>query len=375
MNILFITSQIRSRSGYGRVSFELINSLKKNNFVISVICSQQGDAIERIKQIEILPAPLRFKKSFFLAWFYVLKFLWHKKEIGDFDLIQCAVEEYSFFTFLLSKILNKKYILLMHGTYSVFFFQNKIFGFLQKIAYRGASRIICVSNYTKNKILNHIDLDNLSVIPNGVNLENFGKYLKSVSSENKGNVLMSLGAFKERKGFDVLIKALAIVIKDIPNMKCYIGGGADEGDSDYYNKIVNLTKSLNIASNIVFFKNVSDEYRKDLYKKAKVFALTLVSEEYNFDGFGVVYLEANAHGIPVVGVTGSGAEDAIKDGYSGFLADPKDINSIAEKITRLMQDGVLYREISENSLMWAKMMSWDNIIKEYIKIYENIISK
>lgn len=374
MKILIITSEIRSRSGYGRVSFDLIRSLKKNNLDVLVVCNKKGEAIEGVEQIDVLSKPLKQKNNFLLSWFYVLKLLRHKNKLKSCDLIHCVVEEYSFLTFLLSKILNKKYLLLMHGTYAVAFFRNRIYGFLQKIAYKNAEKIVCVSNYTKNMILRRVSLSNLIVIPNGVNLENFGKDFGKDVSKNKENILFSLGAFKKRKGFEILVKALEAVVKEIPDIKCYIGGGADKDDSDYYDKVVALAKNLKIADNIVFFKKVSDEYIKDLYKKAKVFALTLVSEEYNFDGFGLVYLEANAYGIPVIGIYGSGAEDAIKEGYSGFLADPKNMNDVSEKIINLMQDNKLRDEMSNNALLWARKMSWNDVIKKYIKTYENSIS-
>lgn len=374
MNVLIITSEIRSRSGYGRVSLELIKSFKKNNFEVLVVCNKKGEEIGGVKQIEILPKPLNPKRNFLLAWFYVLKLLRYRNVLNKCDLMHCFIEEYSFFTFLLSMILRKKYFLLMHGTYAVAFFRNKIYGLLQNIAYENAEKIVCISNYTKDNILKHIRLNNLIIIPNGVNLDNFNINQNEYYSNNKENILISVGAFKKRKGFEVLIKALNIVVKEIPDIKCYIGGGA-AGSNDYYNKMVELAEYLDIRDNIIFFKNESDDYIKDLYKKAKVFALTLVNEEYNFDGFGVVYLEANAYGIPVVGVYGTGAEDAINDGYSGFLAKYNNINDIAQKIITILKDVNLYNKVSGNTVLWAREMSWDNIIKNYIKLYDNTVFK
>jgi phosphatidylinositol alpha-1,6-mannosyltransferase len=370
MKIAIITSQVRQNTGYGRVSFELIKFLQRGNFEVVVICSRANDELRGVRQIPILPAPLSFRRNYFLCWVYLFKLFKHKKELKNCDAIHCLVEVYSLLTLLLSKLLQKKYFLLMHGTYSVAPFKNKFYGLLQKLAYKDASKIICVSNYTKNKILKHVNLANLTVIPNGVDVENFRRNKRDERSYlGKKNILMSLGAFKERKGFALIIKALAIIAEEIPDIKCYIGGGAG-GSKDYYRKLMDLVDELNLSDRIVFFKDASDDYIKDLYGKTRVFALTTISGEYNFEGFGLVYLEANAYGVPVIGCYGSGAVDAIKDGYSGFLAKPGDINDIAEKTIRLFKDENLYATMSKNALLWARKHSWKNIFKEYIKIYK-----
>ncbi len=365
--LLLVTSEIRSKSGYGRVSLELIESFKKKGIEVLVVCQKENKELKDIKQIPVLYSPMSFKKNFFFFGIPLLKLFKYRKEIKECDSIQCIVEIYSFFTFFLAKFLQKRYFLLMHGTYTVAFFRYKFFAFLQKFAYRRAKKIICVSNFTKNKILEHVNLQNLVVIPNGVNLENFKKEW-DVEQIKKENVLMSLGAFKERKGFKYLIRALAIVVKEVPSLECFVGGGAGV-DKSYYNEVFDLADELKISDKIKFFENISDEYINNLYKKAKVFALTPVSREYNFEGFGLIYLEANAHSIPVVGMSGSGVEDAIKDGYNGFLAKERDIKDIAEKIIILFKNEEMYQKMSQNSLNWAREHSWDNIINKY----ENII--
>ncbi len=349
--VLLITNEITKRSGYGRVSLGLSNSLKKKGHEV-VIVSRPS-----------LPAPLSLKKNFLFFWVYILKLFKRKKELKSCDAILCIVESYALFTCFLSWLLGKKFFVVVHGTYGVLFFRYKIYGFLQKLSYKYAEKIICVSNYTKEQILKYGDFKNLTVINNGVNLEEFA----SDKDSKKEQVLMSLGAFKERKGFKWLIKALPEVIKEIPDLKCFIGGGKGV-NKDYYDKVVKLAEDLGVSKNIEFFYNVSDEYIGDLYKKSKVFALTPISRKYNFEGFGLIYLEANAHGLPVVGMAGSGVEDAINDGYSGFLAKEKDVKDIANKIIKLFKDENLYQQISQNATAWAKEHSWDVVVQDYEKV-------
>lgn len=366
MKIILILTHSKTNVGYVRFSHDLIKFLQKRGNEVLVICDEYSDNIKDVRQLVVLPGPLDFKKNFWFTWIYLFKLLRYRKELKEFDLIHCVPEVYSFFTYLLSKSLGIKYFLHVHGTFAVLFFQYKSLGFLQRIAYRSARKVICVSNYTKKRMLEHAILDNLTVVPNGVNLENFNNDEITENFSKKENIILSVGSLKTRKGFDLLIKAVALAQKNIPNIKCYIVGGEGKG-SHYYNYLVDLAKKE--KANIFFLKNLADSELKDLYHKAKLFVMTTVSDKYSFDGFGMVYLEANAYGVPVIGSYDSGAEEAIRDGYNGFLAKPKDINDIADKILKILENQELYDKMSENSLNWAKKLSWDNTVQDYIKIY------
>jgi phosphatidylinositol alpha-1,6-mannosyltransferase len=177
-----------------------------------------------------------------------------------------------------------------------------------------------------------------------------------------------VGALKKRKGFDVMIKALEIVVKTIPDAKYYIAGS--QVDGNYTNYLKKLIGDLGLNNNIVLLGKVSDDELKEFYKKLKIFALTPLSDKFNFEGFGLVYLEANMYGLPVIGSYENGGEDAIKDGYNGFLAKANDPKDTAEKIIKLLNNQESYEKMSQNAKNWSQKMSWDNIIKKYLEIYE-----
>lgn len=367
MKVIIITNHFESNVGYGRFSGDLIKYLKKNKCEVAVICNKSNNNIKDVAQFPVLPAALSFKKNFFLSWFYLLKLFKKRKELGSFDAIHCVVESYAFFAYILSKFLGVKYFVHIHGSFSILFFRYKIYGFLQKKAYKNARKIICISNYTKGKLLNYLKINNLKVVPNGVNLDIF-KTNENKKNIAKENIILSVGSFKERKGFDLLIKSLIAVKEKISDIKCYLVGGS--GEDSYFQFLVGLAEKSGVKDSVVFLRNIPDNQLMDLYLKAKVFVLTTVSDEFNFDGFGMVYLEANAFGLPVIGSYDSGAEEAIKDGYNGFLTKAGDTEDIAQKIISLITDNDLRRKLSENAIEWAKKLSWDNIAKEYIKTYQ-----
>lgn len=366
MKILIITNYLGEKSGWGSYSSSLIEQLLKNRFKVVVICNRKNEGFDNVEQIEILPNPLSFKKNYFLAPFYVLKIVFNLKKTEKIDLIHCFIEPYSFISYLTAKFFGVKYFITIHGSYGVKTLRSACYRFFQLIAYKNAQKVICVSNYTKGRVLEYKELSNFTIIPNGVNVD-FSKK-QEFSTLPKENIILGVGALKKRKGFDVIIKAMGIIVKTIPDAKYYIAGS--QVDDNYTNYIKKLTEILGLDNNIVLLGKVSNDELKELYKKSKIFALTPLSDEFNFEGFGLVYLEANAYGLPVVGSYENGGEDAIKDGYSGFLVKVSNPEDTAEKIIKLLSDKTLHEKMSQNAMEWSRKMSWDSIGQKYVKIYE-----
>ena len=110
----------------------------------------------------------------------------------------------------------------------------------------------------------------------------------------------------------------------------------------------------------------------DLYYQADIFLLTPITiNDSIFEGFGLVYLEAGACGKPVIGTHDCGAEDAIVDGVTGLLVPQKNIKKTTEAVLKLLDDPNFAKKLGENGKKRARQMSWDNVIKKYIKVYEN----
>lgn len=362
MKILIVTNYLEEKSGWGSYSLALTEQLIKNEFEIVVVCNKKSEKYNNIKQIEILPNPLSFKKNYFFAPLYALKTLFNLRNTDRFDLIHCFVEPYDFITYLISKIFGVKYFITIHGSYGVKTLRNVIYRFFQVIAYKNANKIICVSNYTKTKVLEYENLENIVIISNGVNSD-------SITKNNKENIVIGVGALKFRKGYHLVIEAIDLVKKQILDIKYYIIGNQE--DTLYVNKLKEKITRLRLEKNILFFESISDEKLKELYKLAKIFVLTPVSTKYDFEGFGLVYLEANALGLPVIGSYDNGGEDAIRDGYNGFLVRINDSKDIVEKIVKLLDNQGLYEKMSQNAVKWSQEMSWDNIFKKYLKIYNS----
>ena len=138
----------------------------------------------------------------------------------------------------------------------------------------------------------------------------------------------------------------------------------------YFDELLKIIKENNLSENVEFKSGLSDEDLKQEYNSADLFLMPSINMNDNLEGFGLVYLEANAFGLPCIGSKQSGAVDAILDGETGYLVEAGDTDDIADKVIKVLSDDKLYRKMSENSLSWIDKFSWDKTVESYIKAYE-----
>ncbi|MFM2357844.1 MAG: hypothetical protein RJA61_581 [Candidatus Parcubacteria bacterium] len=353
MKIFVLQGKDTTQSGYGRYSLETIRALKQSG-------------IEVVVSDIVLPQPLNYRKNYFFAFWYAWKL---RKYAKGCDAIHCFIEAYSYITYWLSWFTGKKYFITAHGTYGVLpYYQSKWRRFFHIKSFSKARKVICVSGYTK-RALEKIGITNTHVIHNGIDFNKFYQ-IPVRSFDQRENVVLSVGALKHRKGQHVSLQAFANIAKKIKDVKYFFVGS--QNDKTYFERLKKIVVGEGIEDRVEFFSSITDVELFDLYRKAKVFVLTSLSEKNNFEGFGLVYLEANASGVPVIGSYESGAEDAIKTGKTGLLAPQNDLSIIENSITLLLSNKDSWTRMNKEAVEWAKIHDINEIIKEYIKIYKEI---
>lgn len=272
--------------------------------------------------------------------------------------------------------LNKKLIITAIGTGALRPFKRPLAGQLLRWAYRRANRVVAVSNYTKRELVKSMPELAVSVINHGVNREEFSAASESkLASDERAAIqkfrpyILSVGAFKPRKGFRYSLEAFSLLRKDYPNLRYVIVGSGDraqiERDID--------RRGLRAATAI--FSGVSHPFLVSLYRNAELFCLLPVEDRKDIEGFGLAFLEAAACGIPVVGAAGSGAEDAVSGGENGFLVPPGDPEAAARAMADIMRDPAKRGAFSAGSLAFAERMSWERAARSYAEIYAGLAAK
>ena len=363
MRIGIVTSSLADTDGWGRYSFEIVYELR-NYGKVKVIC-HKTEKVDGVESHPILPSPLSSPPKLMR---YLPKMVKHLK---DCEVIHCLVEPYAPLVALSNIFFRKPFFITAHGTYAVQPLSCLVGGRFLRFAYKRADRILCVSKYTESRIKNATNIKHTCVIPNGVNYERFVKDpdISHLKAEfGPGKIILSVGALKPRKGYDVMLKAFRMVRDEIANVKYLI-----IGDGSWQHDLYHLAKQLKIEKDVYFLGTKSGDELIQYYHLCDIYAHTPVNINDEFEGFGIVYLEAGACGKPVVASDSGGVPDAVLDGVTGLVVPEKDAEATAKALKRVLTNEKLAEQLAANGRKRAKELSWDNIVKKIIEVYEEVL--
>lgn len=213
-------------------------------------------------------------------------------------------------------------------------------------------KFVVLSNEDKDK---WVELNNLAVIYNPL-----PEFPESVS-ECTNKVVVAAGRFVRQKGFDMLIDSWRLVAKKHPDWKLKIYGNGNK--ESFLNQIAS---NGNLESCILYdaVPNLSDKL-----SEGSVFAFSS-----RFEGFGMVITEAMACGLPPVAFAcPCGPKDIINNGIDGFLTNPGDIDTLAEKINYLIENEGLRKEMGKKARNRAERFRIELIAQEWDSLFRSLL--
>lgn len=264
----------------------------------------------------------------------------------------------------LKKIYGIPYINTIHGE-EVHLSKRYHLLFALRWLVNNSSKTITNSTATRKFCLEAgLDGEKIDVIPFGVDTD-FFRPLNVYKDENIFQIL-SVGYLIERKGFEYLIRAIPMVLKEHENVRLTIVGS---GPLESYLKA--LIYELGLSDYVEIIKNVSDEKLLTIYNSADLFVLpSIVDSQGNTEGLGVVLLEAMACGLPVIGSDVGGISDIIQDGETGILVPEKDVLRLSEMILNLIENNLRQKLADSGYELVKYKFSWDNTAESHVNLYK-----
>lgn len=296
----------------------------------------------------------------------ILKFFKIRSILKNYNIIHALDGwPYGFIAVLCSWGLDKKIIITAIGTGAVQPLYQSIKKQLMIWAYRRANQVVAVSRHTRDEILKIVPDLNIEVINHGVDFDKF----QTSSSEfqeinNLKPYILSVGALKKRKGFEYSIKAFAQIAPKFPDLKYVIVGQGPECEA-----LKLKIRNQKLENRIIFFNQVKEAFLIALYKNAELFILLPQDDKKDMEGFGLVFLEAAACGLPVIASRNSSAEDAVLNGQNGFLVDKQNCHQAVSTMIRILSHQDLKIRLSERSTHFAQTMSWSKAGQAYLGLY------
>jgi len=200
------------------------------------------------------------------------------------------------------------------------------------------------------------------VVSYGCNVERFGPHGGEAKRRELGlegkKVLLSLCRLVPRKGVDTVLEALPAISKAVPEVQYVIAGDGEDRP-----RLEQLAAGLDVMPMVRFLGRVSNEEVAPLLDMADVFVMPAREERPCVEGFGLVFLEANACETPVIGSTSGGIPDAVVDGETGLLVPPSAPAAFAEAAIRLLNDADLRRRLGRAGRERVlRVGTWDRMV-------------
>jgi len=175
--------------------------------------------------------------------------------------------------------------------------------------------------------------------------------------------LLTVARLVERKGIDTVLRALPEIARRHPTLRYAIAGeGPDRA------RLEALAAQLGVGERVDWLGYVSQEALAPLYASADLFALPSrsIPEQGDIEGFGLVLLEAQAAGTPVIAARSGGMPDAVHDGVTGVLIAPDDSAALARVASELLADPARRARMSEAARTFAAGKTWHATARSFL---------
>jgi D-inositol-3-phosphate glycosyltransferase len=222
--------------------------------------------------------------------------------------------------------------------------------------------------------------DNVFVVAPGVDLQTFSPGIGKAAARVKLNIapdaimLTFVGRIQPHKGPDVLLRAAAEMVSHSPHLRAKLAvvimGGASGSGLNELEKLKTLAKFLKIEDVTHFVDPVSRELLPDWYRASDLVCVPSYSES-----FGLVALEAQACGTPVVATAIGGLRTAVSDGISGSLVDGHDPKAWSAVISRLIAEPQRRLLLSMGAVEHASHFGWENTARKTLDVYDWALTK
>ena len=263
----------------------------------------------------------------------------------------------------LKRLAAKPYLTFIHGDELAQMEERRYQPVLRDLIFRNASALVAANEFARNKALAAgVEASKIHLITPGVDLDRFRpeprdpELVRRYGLEGK-LVLLTAARLAPKKGHATVIQALAKVLPDNPNIHYLIAGDGTERA-----RLENLTDALGLRHAVTFVGNIPNELLGTYYNLCDIFVMANRRVTGgDVETFGMVFIEANATGKPVIGGRSGGAIESVEHGRTGFLADPDDIDEWAQTMGLLISNEELRRRLGNDGLKRVRSSyTWDS---------------
>lgn len=358
MKVCILTLNVEDDNGAGVFSRHLIAGLKGHVDPVVLTSASGGD----VPHVACL-GPRKWD---------IVRNSWKiRSYFRDVDVIH-ALDLFPFglIAYVLSMGLHKPIVITAVGSGTLISLHKGVFKYFARHVVRVVHAVTAISSYTMRNVQAVCGRMDITVITHGVD----GEALRAAASSHGAppyRYMLSVGAIRWRKGYQYSIEAFATIAPRIPDLHYVIIGRPYSGEM--LRRLEEKIEELGVKGRVHILTQVNTTSElMSWYRHAEVFVLLSQNVGYDVEGFGLVFLEAAALGLPVIGSNDCGVEDAVVDGYNGFLIPERGVAECADTISNICTDTALRSRLSRASLEWAARNNWSGKIEAYVRLYRSL---
>lgn len=364
---LVVSSEFSNNSGWGRTALEVSECLKNKGYEVLNISGFSSRKESLLFFNDFTSFHHWHLKKFLLTIFDLIKVKLKLKK--KFDYILATDEKSLMLAYFISKSYKIPFSFICYGTYAIKIL-NEFNVLTHKKALKNVENIFISSSYSAQEFVKVNDnfKEKIKIIPLGISQ----KFLDfPVPDVKKLNEIVTVGAIKERKGLLELLNALNKIDNSVRPILNVLGN-RNENDK-YLEKVMQFIKVNKLEDFVNFYGITSDSEMIKILDRSKIFVLpSKNTSKGDFEGFGIVFIEASSRSIPVIGSKDCGNIDAIIENKTGFLIKQGDVLNLRNKILNLLINTSLAEKMGRNGRAFAKKMTWTHTTELILNNIKNL---
>jgi glycosyltransferase involved in cell wall biosynthesis len=232
---------------------------------------------------------------------------------------------------------------------------------------RHADAVLTTSAYCRSAIERHyrVPPGQVRLVPEGIDLARWRRVAAMEPRSSDGATILCVARQYPRKHVADLLRALPAVRRAIPRARAVIAGDGPE-----HAALRALAAELGLGDVAAFTGALPDDELARLYRHADVFCLPSVQE-----GFGIVFLEAMANGLPVVAARAAAIPEVVPDGRAGALVPPADSAALAAALIGLLGDERRRAELGAAGQTHVQQYDWDQVAGHFLEQVDPFIAR
>jgi phosphatidyl-myo-inositol dimannoside synthase len=342
-----------AHGGIQTLVHRLVRYTQRHEVRVVTMPTEGSDAFDRSEAVQIRRSP-RVRGSHRGAVGSLNAYAVHEGIQFRPDVVLCAHIVLSPATATVSSVVGARVVQYIHA--------NELRGRrrLAGFAVRRADAIVAVSRYAEGLAVRAgAERTKVHRIHNGVDLPT--GCVPSMNRRWSRPIVVTVARLDTPfKGHDVTLRALPLIRARVPDVQWVV-----IGDGVLRHRLEARVRSLGLQGYVSLLGAVSDAERDSWLARSRVFAMPsrLPATGVGGEGFGIAYLEANAFGLPVVAGSEGGATDAVVDGRTGVLVDPRDHVAVADAVADLLLDPSRASKLGRAGAARAREFSWPNVAR------------